>query len=185
MVNQDAPVIAHVSSTVNINYMHYFSYGSNMSIRRLQNRVPSATKVATGILEGHMLRFHKISNVDGSAKCDAEETGDPGHCIYGVVFHITAEERSVLDSIEGMGCGYERKTVRIKLNTGSAIETFTYYATRIDSTLKPLDWYREHVLIGARENALPEDYIRLIEAVEAVVDTDSERRERELSIYRE
>jgi hypothetical protein len=48
----------------------------------------------------------------------------------------------------------------------------------------PLDWYREHVLRGARENNLPGAYIRSIEAIEAMADDDAIRREKELSIYR-
>ena len=64
------------------------------------------------------------------------------------------------------------------------VEAFSYYATHIDVGLKPLCWYKEHVLRGAMENNLPEDYIRMIEAIEHIDDVDTERRESELSIYR-
>ena len=164
--------------------MHYFSYGSNMSIKRLLERVPSARKVSIGILEGHELKFHKISNIDGSAKCDAKHTGNPVHLVYGVVFRISPEDKSKLDSKEGLGFGYDQKDVLIKLNDGSVIEAYTYYATKIDSTLMPLDWYKEHVIRGAKENDLPDEYIRVIEEIESVDDADIERRNRELSIYR-
>ena len=164
--------------------MHYFSYGSNMSIKRLLDRVPSAKKVDIGILEAHELKFHKISNKDGSAKCDARETGKSEHYVYGVLFHISQEEKPELDRKEGLGYGYEQKDVLIKLDNGSVIEAFTYYATNIDPTLKPLDWYKEHVLRGARENELPEEYICVIETIESIEETDLERRDRELSIYR-
>jgi len=70
------------------------------------------------------------------------------------------------------------------LNDGSTIEAFTYYATNIDPELKPLDWYREHVLRGARENELPIEYIHSIEILEFDEDSDAERRDKELSIYR-
>jgi len=163
--------------------MHYFSYGSNMSIRRLLDRVPSANRVGTGILEMHVLKLHKVSTKDGSAKCDASETGIPGHLVYGVVFHISAHEKANLDNEEGLGYGYEEKEVLIKLDNGTSLMAFTYYATSIDPALRPLDWYREHVVRGARENALPEEYIRMIEANEYDVDPDHERREKELFIY--
>lgn len=163
--------------------MHYFSYGSNMSIRRFLDRVPSANRVGTGILEMHVLKFHKVSTKDGSAKCDASETGIPGHLVYGVVFHISEREKPDLDKEEGLGYGYGEKDVLIKLENGSSLRAFTYYATSIDPALRPLDWYREHVLRGARENALPEEYIRMIEAIEYDEDPDIERREKELFIY--
>jgi len=155
-----------------------------MSIRRLLVRVPSAKKVDVGILEKHVLKFHKISNKDGSAKCDACETGNPGHKLYGVVFHIPEEEKTELDAIEGLGYGYEQKDVTVLLNNGVIIEAYTYYATNINPILKPLDWYKEHVLRGARENELPVEYIRRIEVLEHIEDVDTERRDNELSIYR-
>lgn len=163
--------------------MYYFSYGSNMSVRRFIARVPSARRVGTGILESHELKFHKVSRKDGTAKCDACETGSREHVVHGVVFHISAHEKSELDRVEGLHDGYGEKNVLVRLHDSTVIETFTYYATNIDPALKPLDWYREHVIIGARENNLPEDYIRLLEAVDYDEDPDRERRDRELSIY--
>jgi len=162
--------------------MHYFSYGSNMSIRRLQVRVPSARKVGIGILKGHVLEFHKVSQ-DTSAKCDASETGDPEHRVHGVVFHISEHEKFQLDKAEGLGFGYAQKVVSVEFDDGSMIEAFTYYATHIDPTLEPFSWYLEHVLRGARENDLPESYIRKIEAIVPVEDTNRERHKRELLIY--
>ena len=50
--------------------MLYFSYGSNMSIKRIIDGVPSAKKIGVGKLLSHELKFHKVSNKDGSAKCD-------------------------------------------------------------------------------------------------------------------
>jgi hypothetical protein len=155
-----------------------------MSTRRLLARVPSAIKVDTGRLEKHELRFHKIGNKDGTAKCDATETGNPAHYVHGVLFHIAYEEKTELDRIEGSGNGYEQKDVVIRLNNGVVIEAYTYYATHIDPVLKPLDWYKEHVLTGARENGLPEEYICAIGTIESIKDIDLTRRNRELSIYR-
>ena len=60
----------------------------------------------------------------------------------------------------------------------------TYIATICDPSLRPLDWYKEHVLRGARAIGLPSAYVASIEAVVAEVDPDKARRARELSIYR-
>lgn len=163
--------------------MLYFSYGSNMSMRRLRARTPSARKIDTGILEAHKLVFHKFGK-DDSAKCDAHHSGDPAHFVFGVLYEIHADEKPELDKFEGLGSGYEIKDVLITLGDGSSVEAFTYFATHIDADLKPFDWYLEHVLIGARENALPEEYVRLLEMIEYIVDDNSERSEKELSIYR-
>jgi gamma-glutamylcyclotransferase len=162
--------------------MYYFSYGSNMSLKRLRARTPSVMRIESGLLEEHQLVFHK-SGRDVSAKCDAYYTGDPEHFVIGVLYEIHPEEKPILDKVEGLGAGYEIKDVSIKLDDGSSTEAFTYCATHIDADLKPFDWYREHVLVGAKENSLPEDYIQAIEAIEFIKDKDTERRARELSIY--
>lgn len=162
--------------------MLYFSYGSNMSVPRLLERVPSARFIATACLEEHELRFHKKGR-DGSAKCDAFETGNPGHSILGVVFDIDRTEKRALDRVEGLGVGYEEKEVLLTDHTGGAIRASTYYATSIDSALTPYQWYKHHVLTGALENGLPENYVRRIEAIASTSDPQQERHEREMAIY--
>ena len=89
-----------------------------------------------------------------------------------------------LDQKEGLGNGDEEKKVIVELNGGKTIEAFSYYATNIDPQLKPFHWYREHVVRGARENRLPEEYIQLIESIESIADPDDVRHEKELAIYR-
>lgn len=163
--------------------LFYFAYGSNMSIRRLRARVPSASRVGPGILEGHRLRFHKVGRLDGSGKCDAQATGCRADRVYGVVYRIARCERVLLDRAEGEGEGYVAGTVRIRLDPVGSLEAFAYCATRIDPALEPFTWYKAHVLQGALENALPVHYVRLIEAVAAREDPDRGRHAAELAIY--
>lgn len=159
-----------------------FSYGSNMSSCRLRHRVSSARFYSVATLAGHRLLFHKAGK-DGSGKCATQHTGNPLDIVYGVLWHIAEHEKAVLDRIEGLGRGYERGQVAVQCGTDSLV-SFLYAATHIDSTLKPYHWYKEHVLVGARENRLPPEYVRTIEAVEAIEDPMPARSEHELSIYR-
>ena len=174
-----------------------------MSIRRLRQRVASATVVGVATLLNHELKFHKVGR-DGSAKCDIVETAAESSVVNGIVFDIDDAEKPELDRIEGLGCGYEEKSVRVIMNTEfnrrvggyyesnceenttkeTACRVTTYYATHINSSIKPFHWYKEHVLTGCIENNLPEYYIQTISSVESVVDPDLERHTRELAIYR-
>ena len=158
-----------------------FCYCSIMSHRRLRARVPSARFVAVTELPAHRLRFHKSAG-DGSAKCNAEDTGHSGDRVMGVVYEIADAEKSDLDRHEALGFGYDEKQVELKTEQGT-LRAWMYYATRINNSLKPFHWYKDHVLIGARENGLPADYITQIEAVESIDDPKPERHARELSIY--
>jgi gamma-glutamylcyclotransferase len=164
--------------------MLYFSYGSNLSARRLQARISTVRKVGVGRLDGHQLRFHKVSHTDGSAKCDAFETGDTRHCVFGVLFELSEPDRTRLDRFEGLHRGYEAWDILVRLDDGTTVTAFTYRATRIDPALRPFDWYREHVLTGAREHGFEQAYIQQIEAVECITDPDKARCARERGLYR-
>ena len=163
--------------------MLYFSYGSNMSIKRLQHRIPLATFVSIATLPGHNLLFHKIGQ-DSSAKCDAHETGQTADAVIGVVFEISESDKKCLDRFEGLGNGYDEKTVQLIGTDGLSLQAKTYYATKINSSLKPFHWYKEHVVRGATENGFPAGYIQAIVDVESITDPEPDRHERETVIYR-
>lgn len=160
----------------------YFGYGSNMSERRLRVRVASAQKQQLAKLKGYQLRFHKRSLVDGSAKCDAFYTGNSNDLVLGVVFRLPSDALTILDRIEGQG--YDRVTLEVETEQGERLQVISYLANCIDATLLPFDWYKQHVLTGAREARLPLEYIAQIEAVAVQTDPDQERSKKERSIYR-
>ena len=100
--------------------LFYFAYGSNMSTPRLLNRVVSARAVAVACLPAHALRFHKRGR-DGSAKCDAFYTGQDHDELHGVVYRIAAAEKPCLDECEGLGNGYDVKTVTVRGKNGTKL----------------------------------------------------------------
>ncbi len=153
-----------------------------MSLRRLQHRVSNVQMTSVGWLEKHKLVFHKKSN-DGSAKCDAYYVDDPKYSVCGVLFEVTTSQLLLLDKYEGLGKGYERKVVPIITQNSETISAVTYYATEIDSSMKPYHWYKEHVIRGAEEHNLPREYIDRIIEVSAISDPDTKRHREELIIY--
>jgi len=163
--------------------LYYLAYGSNMSPRRLQARVPSAAPLTMVRLEGYKLCFHKRSRVDGSAKCDAWYSGNPEHAVYGLLYRMASQERTLLDRCEGLGRGYEIKSISLLIQENTPVEAFFYYATDIQQDLLPYDWYKQHVLRGAHYAGLPEEYLAAIAAVEACSDPDSSRHHQEMLIY--
>jgi len=158
--------------------VYYFAYGSNLLHQRLRARTPSATVVTTARIEGYLLRFHKIGT-DGSGKCDAFQTGHSGHVVHGVIYTISDEDRRVLDRIEGVGSGYAIENVQA-LTNDDTVAAFTYVVQPafIDPAMRPFHWYKRFVVMGARQNGLPEDYIAAIEEVPADPDPDRARAEK-------
>ncbi|RUO22974.1 hypothetical protein CWE09_13660 [Aliidiomarina minuta] len=160
--------------------MFYFAYGSNMSSRRLLARVPSARIVGVGVLPGYQMSFSKFSQ-DGSAKCCIQP--DKKSSTLGVIFKIPQDQRYTLDRIEGQGYGYTATDVEVLTQSGESISAFTYAGTDLKEGLKPYEWYKHHVLVGAREHDLSETYINSITRVAAIEDLDNQRHQHEMSIY--
>lgn len=161
----------------------YFAYGSNMSTRRLRERTPSAKPLGKARLFEHRLIFHKIGR-DGSAKCDIYETGRACDIVWGVLFEISLDERYLLDCAEGLSYGYEYKTVRVESNQ-TVIDAGAYYATHIDASLFPFDWYVNFVLKGAEEHGLPSSYLNSLKSWSAIADSDSQRSQRNFALFKE
>jgi len=147
----------------------YFAYGSNMSTERLRGRAPSARPVGVGRLPHHRRCWHKRGR-DGSGKCDVVFAGlDGSAAVWGVLFEIAETDRAALHRAEGLGVGYAQKTVAVLTAKGTR-RAMTYQAKpdQTDSTLRPLAWYRAHVVRGAREHGLPAECVRELEEVDVV-----------------
>lgn len=164
-----------------------FSYGSNMSHLRIQDRVPSARFLTAGYLTHHLLRWHKPSK-DGSGKCDAYETSVASDVIWGGLFEIAAREKHLLDKAEGLGVGYSEKLKDVFHQTGSrqnqTLKATLYIAIPIESDAKPYEWYKEFVVSGAIQCGLPAHYISDLKGVEAVKDPDAMRNAMNNAILR-
>ena len=166
--------------TLNSNeHVIYFAYGSNLLFARLHARTPSIQNLGIGKLHNHRLSFTKPGG-DGSGKCGIEKV-DQSHHVLGVLYQMHVEEKPILDEIEGVGHGYHDHPVEVHTESG-AFDAFTYYPTRLDCAYLPFDWYKRFVLTGAIENNFPAEYMAMIEAVEAIVDPDHERRKMNLMV---
>ena len=150
-----------------------FAYGSNMLTAKMRRAAPSAKSVAVGQIQGHVLRFNKVSQADGSGKGNIIATGNADDTVWGVIFKIGDQDRAELDRSEG---GYAPTEIRVTA-AGERVCLLTYVAKpdRIDDSLRPYTWYKEFVVSGAREHGLPSDYIAQLAAVEAVADPDLSR----------
>ena len=158
----------------------YFAYGSNLLSRRLIERTPSAQKVANGILHDHELRWHKAAT-DGSRKCDVHFANGTGARVHGVRYRIKYSEKPILDAAETLGIGYEEKSAAIETTEGM-IESWLYYAIKIDDQAIPYDWYHALVINGAREHEFPQSYLQTLEAVRTKPDQDEARAMRHFSL---
>ena len=150
--------------------MWYAAYGSNLHPLRLGERISSARLVATSFLPDWSLHFHKRSK-DGSGKCNILSSGDGA---YIAIFDISAEDKLVLDDIEGLGLGYSETLLNVP-GIGDCV-SYSADESYIDNSLDLYDWYKELVLIGAQAHGFPEDYLNRIQSRPARSDPDPIRR---------
>lgn len=162
--------------------MKYFAYGSNMSMNRIQQRISNSQFIGVYALNGYDLRFHKVGQ-DTSAKCDAFKTDIDLDRVEGVLFEIDKDDLSRLDKIEGVGNGYEKVDVTVIGANNEKIIAFMYAATSINESLLPYDWYKRHVLEGAKSAGLSYSYIKKIEHIHSIKDPDRNRDKLEVKIY--
>lgn len=156
-----------------------------MSIARLRARTPSVKRLGMYCLLRHRLTFDKVGT-DGSGKCDAMYTGNDQDCIFGALYEIADDEKTLLDKIEGLGQGYDEKRVELEPTDGASditIEAVMYCATSIKQGLLPYTWYLNHVLVGAREIQVPTDYLQGIAQTKASQDSDKVREKAEFGIH--
>lgn len=152
----------------------YFAFGSNLHPRRLADRVGRVACQGRARLDDACLCFDKIGQ-DGSGKGNLDLAGSK-ESVWGAVYELTREQFEVLDEFEALGRGYERASVRVRLER-RRVDAITYVAMEEyrDPQLQPYTWYQDLILAGARYHEFPTAYRERLERVDAVLDPDPER----------
>jgi gamma-glutamylcyclotransferase len=133
--------------------VHYFAFGSNMSTKRLQARIPEARAIGRGRLHGWVMLCNK-SGLDGSAKANIEAA--EGSLVWGVIFCLPESRLPVLDEYEG---GYHRHPVEVLDDGERPYRCATYSSQRTTNDQRLNSSYRQHMVDGAQEHGLPANYV--------------------------
>lgn len=153
--------------------MHYFAFGSNMWVPRIEARLDRCIVVSTAWMDGWALRFHKRGG-DGSGKCDAFRTDATRDRLHGIVYELSASQKSRLDDIEGSG--YTSHGSRAMTACGELdVVLYTAVVDCIDAALRPFDWYLALVAAGAAAAGLPAAYVRDLQGTPCTPDPDHDR----------
>ncbi len=145
----------------------YFAYGSNMSRARLRARIPAAESLGPACLRGRRLSYNK-RGVDGTGKANLVVAA--GVLAWGVLYRLRDEDWRALDAFEP---GYLRSIVGVyacksetEIAPARGRSAQIYLAHEVGRAVRPADWYRDHLLAGAREHDLPLAVIRQIECMD-------------------
>lgn len=158
-------------------HFYFISYGSNMLLKRIKERIPSVETVDNLELKGYNLIFNKKSH-DGSTKANLKKSNDENDVIWTVLHRIRLEDKEILDKYEGLGKGYSLKEFSLAIDDGF-VKAYVYIC---DDYLfiengKPYDWYLQYLIKGAEENGFPKDYINYLKSFDSKIDSNLKRRE--------
>lgn len=137
----------------------YYAYGSNMSSLRLRERAPGARPLGAARIAGWRVASNK-PGADGTGK--ANLVADAAAEAWGVLYELHPEHWTLLDRLEP---GYTRMEHTVIDLTGRAQTAQLYLWTEPTPELPMHGWYRDHLLVGAREHDFPQDYIQALEAL--------------------
>ncbi len=142
----------------------YLAYGSNMSSRRLGERVGPVHVLGSARIDDFRIAFNKPGR-DGTGK--ANLVHEPGARAWGVAWSVTSQALEILDRYEG---GYERVVRSIRVEGAGLVEAAVYLWTRRTPEITPTSGYLGHLIEGAREHALPDAWQEHLRRVVTVLD---------------
>ncbi|XP_076035822.1 gamma-glutamylcyclotransferase-like isoform X2 [Oratosquilla oratoria] len=144
----------------------YFAYGSNLYAKRIHINNPSAKKAAIGELKNFRLDFNYYSRRWKGAAATIEESD--GDSVWGVLWEVHLDDMDNLDMQEGVHQQiYRPLQVKVLTGDGKEVNARTYQIIRpVEEDRRPSTVYKNVILTGARENGLPEEYIKKLESIE-------------------
>ncbi len=148
----------------------YFAYGSNMGRATfVERRGMQPTAARRAYLDDHRVCFDLP--VGPGERGVANLVVAPGARAWGVIYRLSHDACAFLDRTEGVDRGfYRRIAVEVVIDAGSRVDAFTYRGDARDPRRKPSARYLGLLLAGARELALPAEYVAWLEALPLAVD---------------
>lgn len=112
----------------------YFAYGSNLSLKRLENRVGNVDVYGNHRLYGYKLTFDACSQF-GDAYANIQKSDNPSDFVEGVLYEMTPVQFSILDKYEGL---YDRNY--FVLPNGRICCTYVSYVSKNDYSYPSVDY---------------------------------------------
>lgn len=150
--------------------VYYFSYGSNLFSKRIQNTCPSAKAISVGEVKNYkfMIGPHFSKNWNGNVStiipCKHKS-------VFGVVWHIKDSEIHKMDVQEAVSHDvYNTAYIPVHMKYRNKKEVLYCYVYIMCETpcnhdkYLPSESYLSTIIMGAREHLLPSKYIKYLES---------------------
>ncbi|XP_057287495.1 gamma-glutamylcyclotransferase [Pezoporus wallicus] len=146
----------------------YYAYGSNLLRERLLLSNPSAALYGLARLQDFKLEFGHHQGRTSSVWHGGTATivQSPGDEVWGIVWKMNTSNLSSLDKQEGVEAGiYVPIEVNVQTQAGEVL-TCRSYQMQDYVCGPPSPQYKKVICMGAKQNGLPTDYQKKLEAIE-------------------
>ncbi len=130
----------------------YFAFGSNMSSKRIKDRIGRFPERVPGLLNDFKLVFNKKAGRNADAEGYASVVPAAGSKVEGILYQLTDDEFKVLNRYEGVSSGhYQRDNVEvIRTDNNERVDAIIYVACAryVSDKLKPSREYLNYLLEG-------------------------------------
>jgi len=146
----------------------YFGYGSNLSRTRLHIHAPSAQLISVARLRNFRLAFTTESKRTWRGGV-GDIVPNPGDEVLGGLWLIAPEHSHPLDEQEGLfrdPAVYRRINVQVETLAGDLVTCRTYQVANPNHAgFLPSPAYKQTILTGAEELALPARYVERLRLI--------------------
>ena len=132
----------------------YLAYGSNLNLKQMANRCPTAKVVGASQINDHRLLFR-------GAHAGAVATIEPfkGGNVPVLVWEITPVDEAALDRYEGWPFLYRKETIKVKLG-GKTVKAMVYIMNDGRPLGQPSCYYYSTILEGYKSAGFDVEILR-------------------------
>lgn len=132
----------------------YIAYGSNLNLRQMADRCPTAKVVGKGVIKDHELLFR-------GSRCSAVATVEPkeGVNVPVLIWDIGPEDEKYLDVYEGFPRLYGKTMLEVE--TGDGIESIMAYTMNAGRMIgAPSHYYYNVIKEGYKDAGFDEKFLQ-------------------------
>ena len=143
--------------------MYHFGYGSNLSIKCVQEElIPNAKFVMKGYLPNFEVSWPFWSEEEQAGYSGIMKA--PGELVHGALYEVTEQELIAMDNLDCYKDLYKRQTFLVLGGDGKWCKADLYRVIEPKGPFPPSRSYVDIMLDGARDLGLDPEYIKKIEA---------------------
>ena len=143
--------------------INYFAFGSNMSAKRMHQRLGWSPSRSGAILNNYEMVFNKHSNDGGKANI----MYSPGDLVEGILYSVNEEDLLILDKYEGVAAKqYKRYEIEVRNHNKNSIAAVAYKALNTGKVYSPTVEYLNYILEG--KDFLSQEYYSKLKSTETL-----------------